>query len=79
SRVWQSQLTIAGTYASGLEDIDGQAVSSFEKALQLMSARAVPFVGLLTHRFALADYRQAFETALDKGGNGLIKATFVFD
>ncbi|MHB9059736.1 MAG: zinc-dependent alcohol dehydrogenase, partial [Bacillota bacterium] len=79
SRVWQSQLTIAGTCASGLEDIDGQAVSSFEKALQLMSARAVPFVGLLTHRFALADYRQAFETALDKGGNGLIKATFVFD
>lgn len=79
SRVWQSQLTIAGTYASGLEDIDGQAVSSFEKALRLISSHTVPFKGLLTHRFALADYRRAIETAGDKGASGLIKAAFAFD
>jgi len=79
SRVWLSQLTIAGTFAGGLEAIDGRTVSAFEKALELLASGAVPFDGLLTHRFPLNRYKEAIETALDKAGSGVIKAAFAFD
>ncbi|HEY3314156.1 MAG TPA: alcohol dehydrogenase catalytic domain-containing protein [Bacillota bacterium] len=79
SRVWVSQLTIAGTYASGLENIGGRSVPTFQKAIELMADGAVTFSDFLTHRFALAQYKEAMATAMDKRGSGVIKAAFAFE
>jgi len=34
---------------------------------------------LLTHTFALREYREALETVTSKGKSGVIKAVFAFD
>jgi len=44
-----------------------------------MAERRVDLGWLVTHRFALADYRAALETVTAKGSSEVIKAVFAFD
>jgi threonine dehydrogenase-like Zn-dependent dehydrogenase len=49
---------------------------SVDRALDILAAGLFPDEALVTHEFALDDYRDAIETAIDRGGAGAIKVVF---
>jgi len=47
-----------------------------DRALDILAAGLVPYDALVTHEFALDDYRTAIETAIDRGNARAIKVVF---
>jgi L-iditol 2-dehydrogenase len=70
---------VQGSVCYGMEEFEGQRVSSMDIALQLMADGRVNLEPLITHSFQLEDYASAFETVLGKSRSGVIKAVFEFD
>ncbi len=65
-----------GVYAYGIEEVRGERLRTFELALRLMQQGRVDLRPLVTHRFALADYKRAVQTALATGPNRSVKTVF---
>ena len=72
--LWFKELTMTGVSSHGMEILpDGRRVSSFKLAEELLlSAKCPPVEQLITHRFPLSQYRDAFGLLL-KPGSGAIK------
>lgn len=49
---------------------------SVDRALSVLEAGLLPYDTVVTHEFALEDYRQAVETAIDRGTSRAIKVVF---
>jgi threonine dehydrogenase-like Zn-dependent dehydrogenase len=66
SSLWFRELRLTGAsmYAYGLWQ--GRKVRTYEMAVELLARGDYPTRGLVSHRFALADYRRAFQAAFDK-------------
>jgi threonine dehydrogenase-like Zn-dependent dehydrogenase len=47
-----------------------------DRALDVLAAGLLPFDLVVTHEFALGDYRHAVETAIDRGNSHAIKVVF---
>lgn len=77
--VWLNELTIRGVFTYAQQTFEGESISTMALALKLMAERRVDLCSLVTHRFALADYREALETVTSKDSSGVIKAVFAFD
>jgi L-iditol 2-dehydrogenase len=77
--IWLNELVIRGSVCYGIDDYQGERLSSMEIALRLMSEGKVNLEPLVTHAFKLEDYRQAFETVTGKSSSGVVKAVFEFD
>lgn len=73
TRVWYRQLTVAGIFAYGLAPWRGGTKDIYEAALDMLVADAIGELGMVTHTFALEEYRAAFAAALDKGGQRSVK------
>jgi L-iditol 2-dehydrogenase len=56
----------------------GASEGAFAEAASLIGSGAAPIAPLLTHTFALSDYRKALETASNKAGGESIKVAFRF-
>jgi L-iditol 2-dehydrogenase len=68
TRLWYRHLSIHGIYAYGPAPApDGGTGDIFPIALQLLRDSTIPDLGIVTHHFALADWRAALATALRKG------------
>jgi threonine dehydrogenase-like Zn-dependent dehydrogenase len=76
TRVWYRQLTVAGIFAYGLVPYRGTRRDIYEAALDLLREDGVGDLGMVTHTFALEDYRAAIAAALDKGGQQSVKVAF---
>jgi len=76
--VWFRELTVLGAYGRGMESWRGRRGGTYSLGPELMQSGHLPTAGLLTHRFALADYRQAFATAMNKGRQGAVRVAFDF-
>lgn len=72
------EVKVAGASLYGIETDRGRPVHAFELALKLFNENTGLFSGLLTHTFAIEDYRSAFACALNKGKNRAIKTAFSF-
>jgi threonine dehydrogenase-like Zn-dependent dehydrogenase len=57
----------------------GEAARTYAIGLALMAEGKLDLEPLLTHKFALSDYRTAFRAMSAKSANGLLKAVFAFD
>jgi L-iditol 2-dehydrogenase len=79
THIWLNELTVHGTYACGTETYQGRKTSTYQLALDMMAQGKIDLAPLLTHRFRLADYKQALATVAAKGRNGVVKAVFAFD
>jgi L-iditol 2-dehydrogenase len=77
--VWLNELTIKGTYNCSTEIYQEQHIPTYQLALNLMAAGKVDLAPMLTHRFRLADYKEALATTANKENSGVIKTVFVFD
>jgi threonine dehydrogenase-like Zn-dependent dehydrogenase len=74
--IWYKELHVLGTYAYGIEDFRGERLRTFELALRFIAERRVDLSGLVTHKFPLAEYRQAIRTALFTGPQRSVKTVF---
>jgi L-iditol 2-dehydrogenase len=77
--VWFHELTIKGAYAVAMEDFQGRRLRTYEIGLELMAQKELDLSPLLTHRFKLSEYKQAFRTLADRGRSRALKAVFVFE
>lgn len=76
TRLWYRQLTVAGIFAYGRAPFRGVDRDIYASSLELLRTDGVGQLGMVTHVFALEEYRAALAAALDKGGHRSIKVAF---
>jgi len=67
SSIWFRELRLTGSciYAHG--HFQGREVRTYEMAVEILASGTYPTDGLVTHIYPLSEYRQALQTAMDKG------------
>jgi len=70
------ELSFVGSNAFGFEEIDGVRQHGIAHYLELVRAGQVDLTGMLTHTFALDDWRDAFVALADQDHSGAIKIAF---
>jgi threonine dehydrogenase-like Zn-dependent dehydrogenase len=76
TRLWYRQLTVAGIFAYGTAPFRGQVREIYDASLELLRTDGFADLDLVTHVFALNDYRAALAAALDKGSHRSLKVAF---
>ena len=74
--VWHQEVDLIGAIGHDVVTWEGETLSTFELAMRWMQQGRIRCEDLLTHRFPLSAYRQAFQTALDKRDSRSIKVAF---
>jgi threonine dehydrogenase-like Zn-dependent dehydrogenase len=74
SALWFKEVSLAGAYAYGLEEYEGEKVKSFELALRM--APKIKLDTLVGPRFRLREYHEAIAAARAAGRNGHVKVVF---
>ncbi|MGQ9459581.1 MAG: zinc-binding dehydrogenase, partial [Anaerolineae bacterium] len=64
--VWYQEVDLLGAIGHDVVSWEGENLSTFELAMRWMAFGRLQVQELLTHRFPLAAYRQAFLVARDK-------------
>lgn len=72
------EVRAAGSNAFGIETFEGERVHAFEAYFRLV-ARGLDLSSLITHRFPLGRYREAFVAMRDHNRSGAVKCVFAFD
>jgi threonine dehydrogenase-like Zn-dependent dehydrogenase len=74
--IWHQEVDLIGAVGHDIVTWQGAAVSTFDLAQRWMAEDVLHTDRLLTHRFALDDYRMAIATAVDKEKSRSIKVAF---
>lgn len=74
--VWYQEVNLIGAVGHDVVNWNGESVSTFELAMRWMCDGILHTDGLVTHRFPLRAYRDAFKVALDKQHYRSIKVAF---
>lgn len=74
--VWHQEVDLIGAVGHDVVTWEGESISTFELAMRWMQTGRLACESLLTHRFALEAYRQAFDAAVDKRSSRSIKVAF---
>ena len=74
--VWYQEVDLKGAVGHDVVRWRGQELSTFELAMRWMQSGRLSCEPLLTHRFPLDAYRQAFDAAVDKQNSRSIKVAF---
>jgi len=72
------EISVVGSNAFGVETFEGRRLHGMEIYFELI-ARGLDVTSIITHKFALRDYRNAFLALYRKGKTGAVKAMFTFD
>lgn len=72
------ELRLIGSNAFGDETFEGQRRHAFEHYFALLADGRIDLTGMLTHRFRLAQWRDAFTTIVRQNETGAIKVAFDF-
>jgi L-iditol 2-dehydrogenase len=72
------EISVIGSMMHGVETIDGEEVESMEKVIEFLNANQSMFEGFVTHKYAIDEYKSAFQTSSQKGKTGAIKVAFDF-
>jgi threonine dehydrogenase-like Zn-dependent dehydrogenase len=70
------ELSLIGSNAFGIEEIDGRRQHAMAWYFELIRTRRLDGTPIITHRFALDDYRAAFLACRDQGASGAVKVLF---
>jgi threonine dehydrogenase-like Zn-dependent dehydrogenase len=78
--VWHQEVDLRGFYAHGVEEWEGERLSSYERGVKWVQEGRMNLRGMVTHRFPLAAYSQALAlaSAWDKQRYRSIKVAFEF-
>ena len=74
--IWYQEVDLIGAVGHDVVTWEGETLSTFELAMRWMQMGKLDCDKLLTHRFPLDDYREAFLTATDKQACRSIKVAF---
>ncbi len=74
--VWYQEVNLVGAVGHDVIRWRGEEISTFALAMRWMQAGSLKTEKLVTHRFTLDEYRQAFRVALDKRDARSIKVAF---
>jgi threonine dehydrogenase-like Zn-dependent dehydrogenase len=72
------EINFVGSNAFGFEEVDGVRQHGIDHYLDLVARGRVDLTGMLTHRFDLDDWRNAFTAIATQGETGAIKVAFDF-
>jgi len=72
------EISMVGSNAFGVEDVDGVRRHGIEHYLDLVANGRVDLTGMLTHTFPLERWRDAFTTLATQDASGAIKVAFDF-
>ena len=72
------EINLVGSNAFGVEEWNGVRKHAMEHYLDLVRAKTIDVTPILTHRFALDDYKEAFRTTHSQGETGAVKVLFDF-
>jgi threonine dehydrogenase-like Zn-dependent dehydrogenase len=72
------EATLVGSSGYGVEAVDGVRAPAIAHVIDLFAMRRIEPAGVLTHRFALDAFREAFLTARSKGSAPALKVAFDF-
>jgi threonine dehydrogenase-like Zn-dependent dehydrogenase len=72
------ELRLIGSNAFGVEEVEGRRAHALQHYLDLVAAGRVDISAMLTHRFPLAGWRDAFTALADQGASGAVKVAFDF-
>ena len=75
SPLWFQEVELSAPAAHGMEDWQGETISTFDLAARLLAAGNLTVEGLITHRFPLARWQDALAAAMDKETHENIKVT----
>jgi threonine dehydrogenase-like Zn-dependent dehydrogenase len=70
------ELSLIGSNAFGMEDLDGRRQHAMEWYFELIVERRIDVTAIISHRFGLDDYREAFMACHDQGSSGAVKVVF---
>lgn len=79
SSLWFRELTVVGSSGCAMAPDPrqpGTMVRTYALALEFLASGRYPVAGLLTHRFPLEKWREAFACAFDKRATGSVKVAF---
>jgi threonine dehydrogenase-like Zn-dependent dehydrogenase len=77
--LWLKLQTIKGVFCYGYTEVDGERKHVFELAIDLARRKKVDLESMITHTFALADYKRMIEVNLNKQKHGAVKTAVAFD
>lgn len=74
--VWYQEVDLLGAVGHDVVEWEGESISTFELAMLWMQTGQVRCARLLTHRYPLRSYQEAFAVAVDKQKYQSIKVAF---
>lgn len=74
--LYLKEARLVGSNAFGIEEVDGVRQHGIAHYLDMVGDGRIDLDGLLTHRFPLDRWRDAFTTLIDQGTTGAIKCAF---
>lgn len=74
--IYFKELALLGSNAYGLETVEGRRANCIEIYLDLLARNRLDVAGLITHRYPLERYADAFLAARDKRRSAAIKVLF---
>jgi threonine dehydrogenase-like Zn-dependent dehydrogenase len=70
------EIALLGSNAYGMETLDGKRAHAIEHYLDLLAKKKLDYSGMVTHRFPLEKFGDAFMAVYDKHRSGAIKVLF---
>jgi threonine dehydrogenase-like Zn-dependent dehydrogenase len=72
------EISLVGSNAFGVEEWEGRRQHAMEWYFEFVRSGRIDATPILTHRFALEDYRAAFMSCFDQGESGAVKVLFEY-
>ena len=72
------EVNLVGSNAFGVEELNGVRKHAMEHYFDLIGSKQIDVTSILTHRFALEDYKEAFRYTHNQGETGAVKVLFEF-
>jgi threonine dehydrogenase-like Zn-dependent dehydrogenase len=70
------EISIIGSNGFGIEEFEGQRKHAIEWYFDFIQNRALDVTPIITHHYAMRDYRNAFMTCYNQGKNSAVKVLF---
>ena len=70
------EISLIGSNGFGMESMGGVRRHAMEWYFELIRSERIDVTGIITHRFGLGDYRDAFMTCYAQGQNRAVKVLF---
>ena len=72
------EISLVGSNAFAIEQYDGRKQHAMEWYFEFIRAQQLDLTAILTHRFTLEEYPEAFMACHDQGESGAVKVLFEY-